>query len=325
MIRLSIIIPFYNVEKYIAQCLDSVVNQDIPLSDYEIICVNDASPDHSRDIVLDYMKRYPNIRLIEHEYNKKLGTARNTGRKAARGKYIWHVDSDDMIAHNCLKTILNQCDDYDLDVIEMGYLNLYMDDISDSVSHYQVPRDNAIYSGPDYFEKFHLDKVHTICGIWRKVYKRSFLDENNIYSPPINMGEDEAFAIDVFGKAKRIAYLDMDCYIYRRFEQSLTGSQKQNWNANKWYEASFICARYMHQAYKRTESNYSTIVRSALQRMIQYDILYWDTFRELMFPSVRKEYWNFCRKDCWKNLFVFRFFSRKKAFHYILNLININV
>ena len=77
-LRLSIIIPFYNVERFISECLDSVFDQDIPLPEYEVICVNDGSPDHSRDIVLQYMERFPNLRLIEHEKNRKLGTARNT-------------------------------------------------------------------------------------------------------------------------------------------------------------------------------------------------------------------------------------------------------
>ena len=69
-LRLSIIIPFYNVERFISECLDSVFNQDIPLSEYEVICVNDGSPDHSRDIVLQYMERFPNLRLAYEAMNR---------------------------------------------------------------------------------------------------------------------------------------------------------------------------------------------------------------------------------------------------------------
>lgn len=316
MIRLSIIIPFYNVEKYIAQCLDSVFNQDIPEEEYEVICVNDGSPDGSRDIVCSYLPHHPNLRLIDHPNNMKLGAARNTGRKAAQGNYIWHVDSDDMIAPNCLKHILKVCEDNDLDVLEMGYANLYEDGRLISVSLEQKERDNAIYAGPEYFEKYHLDKVHTICGIWRKVYMRSFLDDNAIYSPSINMGEDEAFAIEVFGKAKRMVYLDMDCYLYRRIEQSLSGDPKQNWSAQKWYEASFVCARYMHQAYCRVKNNYSHKVCAALEEMISYDILYWLTFEKLMSTNVRKQYWKLCRLNLIQNLFVLRYLTNKKKLLY---------
>ena len=109
-LRLSIIIPFYNVEQFISECLDSVFDQDIPLSEYEVICVNDGSQDGSRAIVTNYMKRYANLHLIEHEINKKLGTARNTGRSVATGNYIWNVDSDDRIVPNCLGKILNICE-----------------------------------------------------------------------------------------------------------------------------------------------------------------------------------------------------------------------
>lgn len=316
MIKLSIIIPFYNVEKYIAQCLDSVFNQDIPEEEYEVICVNDGSPDGSRDIVCSYLPHHPNLRLIDHPRNMKLGAARNTGRKAARGNYIWHVDSDDMIAPNCLKHILKVCEENDLDVLEMGYANMYDDGRLISVSLEQRERDKAIYTGPEYFEKYHLDKVHTICGIWRKVYKRSFLDDNAIYSPPINMGEDEAFAIEVFGKARRMAYLDTDCYLYRRIEQSLSGDPKQKWNAQKWYEASFVCARYMHQAYCRVKNKYSHKVCAALEDMISYDILYWHTYESLMPTKVRRQYFSLCRRDFFRNLYIFEYISFRKSFAY---------
>ena len=109
MLRLSIIIPFYNVEQYIAECLDSVYQQNIPEEEYEVICVNDASHDHSREIVLEYQKLHSNLVLVEHEFNRKLGAARNTGRAVAKGNYIWNVDSDDKIELNCLGKLLRIC------------------------------------------------------------------------------------------------------------------------------------------------------------------------------------------------------------------------
>ena len=86
MKRLSIIMPFYGVERYIRQCLESVYQQDIPESEFEVICVNDCTPDHSEEIVLEFQQRHNNLVLIRHEVNKKLGAARNTGLKAASGK-----------------------------------------------------------------------------------------------------------------------------------------------------------------------------------------------------------------------------------------------
>lgn len=320
MIRLSIIIPFYNVEKYISACLDSVFNQDIPEDEYEVICVNDGSPDGSRDIVCSYLPLHPNLRLIDHPCNMKLGAARNSGRKAARGNYIWHVDSDDMIAPNCLKHILEVCEKNDLDVLEMCYVNMRGDDISDSTSLHQLPRDNGLYTGPEYMEKFHLPYfMGGICGIWRKVYKRSFLDDNVIYSPPINMGEDVPFAIEVFGLAKRMMYLDRDYYLYRRIEQSLSGEQKKKWSADKWYETSLVCTRYMHQAFSRVRMNYSPIAQQKLNDMIVYNATLWRTF------SVSKEtkelYWHLVRKNLWINRFIFTYLTRKAKWEYFSNVI----
>ena len=97
MIRLSIIIPFYNVEQYIALCLDSVYHQDIPEEEYEVICVDDCSPDSSIAIVEEYAKKHTNLVVVRNQYNRKLGGARNAGMEVATGRYVWFVDSDDFV------------------------------------------------------------------------------------------------------------------------------------------------------------------------------------------------------------------------------------
>ena len=94
MLKLSIIIPVYNVEPYIAKCLDSCLQQDLPADEYEIIVVNDGSPDNSVVIVKDYMQRYLNVRLVNRE-NGGLSAARNTGLAHANGYYVAFLDDDD--------------------------------------------------------------------------------------------------------------------------------------------------------------------------------------------------------------------------------------
>lgn len=225
MIRLSIIIPFFNVEEYIAQCLDSVVNQDIPLSDYEIICVNDASPDRSRNIVIDYMKRYPNIRLIEHEHNKKLGTARNTGRSIAQGKYIWNVDSDDWIAPNCLADMLAECEKNDLDILLFNSASVngnsvlparninFCTEIISGLSLLRSSIANGLFS---YF-----------CPVWKQLYRKSFLDDNDLFSPEINFGEDVPFAYKSLILAQKVKYIPSQNYYHFINDYSLTGKKKK--------------------------------------------------------------------------------------------------
>ena len=106
MLRLSIVIPVYNLEGYISETLDSCLEQNIPHSDYEIICINDGSTDNSESVILGYAERYPNIRLFTQE-NAGVSAARNLGISLAEGRYIWFVDGDDIIVSNCLSEILS--------------------------------------------------------------------------------------------------------------------------------------------------------------------------------------------------------------------------
>ena len=101
---LSIVVPVYNAETYIKQCLDSLLEQDTEQEKYEIICINDGSTDDSLRILEEYAKKYDNIRLIDKQ-NEGVSVARNLGLEKACGKYVWFVDADDFIKPNCLKMI----------------------------------------------------------------------------------------------------------------------------------------------------------------------------------------------------------------------------
>ena len=96
MKKLSIILPVYNVEKFLPDCLDSIYNQDIAEDEFEIIAVIDGSPDNSKAVLLNYSKIHKNITLIEQE-NSGVSVARNNGLRNATGKYIWFIDPDDLI------------------------------------------------------------------------------------------------------------------------------------------------------------------------------------------------------------------------------------
>ena len=104
MIAITLIVPVYNVEKYLVRCLDSCLHQDLDEDEYEIIAVNDGSYDGSLKLLKEYANRYRNIVLIDKP-NGGLSSARNAGLERARGNFIWFVDSDDWIAENCLKTV----------------------------------------------------------------------------------------------------------------------------------------------------------------------------------------------------------------------------
>lgn len=120
---LSIIIPMYNVEQYIGRCLNSCYHQDIPISDYEVICVNDGSPDHVGDIAREFATMYSNLKVIDRP-NGGLSAARNTGIGNAVGDYILFLDSDDWIAENSLAKICRQLKEERPDILAICAANM---------------------------------------------------------------------------------------------------------------------------------------------------------------------------------------------------------
>ncbi len=214
---LSIIVPVYNVEKYLRECLDSLVNQT--LKDIEIIVVNDASPDNSEDIILEYMAQDSRIVYIKHEENKCLGTARNTGMKAARGQYIAFVDSDDYVDKHLYAAVIKAFEKTKTDVVifptyvfnKQGYLDIGM------------PITPArICSLPA--EKYALDLGFATA--WNKAYRREDLEKYEIYFPENTYWEDTPFWVQycfaVQPKAISLSQFGPG-YWYRQHEESING------------------------------------------------------------------------------------------------------
>ena len=118
--RLSIVIPVYNVADYIKKCVDSLEQQDIPQATYELIIINDGSPDNSKEVVLQLMKQYNNIVFIDQE-NQGVSKARNAGIEKARGKYLVFIDPDDYVATNSFCGVLKSADDSQAQITFLGY------------------------------------------------------------------------------------------------------------------------------------------------------------------------------------------------------------
>ena len=120
MIRLSIIIPIYKVAKYVEHCIRSLEIQDISKEEYEIICVNDGSPDNCKEIVEKLQKEFSNIILI-NQHNQGVSVARNNAIKRTEGKYILSIDPDDYVVANSFKRILTKIEENRLDVLYFGF------------------------------------------------------------------------------------------------------------------------------------------------------------------------------------------------------------
>lgn len=214
MCLISIVIPVYNVEDYLEQCLKSVINQD--LNDIEIICVNDGSTDNSLKILKKFASKDKRIRVISKE-NGGQASARNLGIQEANGKYISFVDSDDFIKEDMFTKLYDVAETNDLD-IAMCKVALY-DNNSGNINH------NAWYYKLGVFENFnrkifnHEDTREFTCEIsvtpYNKIYKTSLLKENNILFPEGLIFEDEKFFYDVYLRANKVSIVDEFLYYYR--------------------------------------------------------------------------------------------------------------
>lgn len=314
MVRISIVIPFYNVEHYVAQCLESVYNQDIPEEEYEVICVNDASPDHSRDIVLEYQKKHSNLILVEHEVNKKLGAARNTGRRLARGKYLWNVDSDDMIAPYCLKEMLDFCDNNDLDVLCFAY-DEYLPD-GKTVKREEGSGKTGVTTGIDFIHQYGCSHLSEFCPVWRSLYRKAFLDDNNIYSPEINMGEDVPYAFKALFLSKRMSYLDNTGYVYRLNDCSLTGS-KQPLSPALLYEKCFENTRLIIDVGQFIPSS-DIELRASCRNVANYTFRLWMNYYKNMVSHDKNSFRTICRKNfCVDKDMLKSLISRKQYVRYL--------
>lgn len=317
--RLSIVIPFYNVEKYIAECLDSVYNQDIPEEEYEVICVNDASPDGSRDIVLEYQKKHTNLILVEHEVNRKLGAARNTGRRIARGKYLWNVDSDDMIAPNCLSKILDKCEKNDLDVLLFGF-SRRLGNINESRGINPWKNTDYVFNGLSFWREQVLNNMGEISPVWTQVYSRDFLDGNDIWSPEINMGEDVPFTYKSILFAGRMMCCNDPYYVYRRNQASLSASVRKMPTPPTLYENCFICGRMVYGVIASIPPPEKE-VRESLLKASRYILLEFHQYYPRFTRNEKRQFLHLCRIDALQNMETFSILSRKQRIKHLRFLI----
>ena len=208
--RLSVIVPVYNVEKFLPRCLDSLMRQNLKEDDYEVICVDDGSTDRSPDILDNYEHLYPNVICVITQKNKGVGEARNQGLKKACGEYVAFVDSDDYIIDGAYHYILgNFCQD-DVDVVHYGCLSIYTNgrDLYDAGA---IPDGIVTFDGKG-------SKVYnkmSLPGVALQFYKRSFLEENDVEFRT-DYAEDELFNFDVFRKDPHLRMVSSNIYRYEQ-------------------------------------------------------------------------------------------------------------
>lgn len=270
MCKVSVIIPVYRVEGYIAQCALSLLNQTI--HDIEFIFINDASPDDSMTILSDIVRRFPktdsNVKIISHSYNMGLPSARNTGLKEAKGEYIFHCDSDDFVEPTMLEDLYNHAKENNADIV---WCDWYL-----SLAHSERYMPQPSLSSPE-------EAVRAmLCGtmkfnVWNKLVKRELYINNNITFPDgYGMAEDMTM-IMLFANAQTVSHLPKAYYHYVKtngtaFSQTYSDRHLSELRYNLSRTESYIKAKYGNQMERelsimKLEAKYPFLLSNNTERL----------------------------------------------------------
>ncbi|MBR6127100.1 glycosyltransferase [bacterium] len=209
MIKVSIIVPIYNVEKYLECCLSSLLNQT--LNDIEIICIDDGSTDNSSNILQRYKQTDVRIKVLT-QANSGQGIARNNAIDIACGEYIGFVDPDDYVSPQMFEILYNQAKAYNADLVEESFF------VDNQARNYRRKQKNKLNLPTNIIFNWKIRKNYAFSvnlAVWNKLYRRDFIKKHNIKFMNVLRGEDIIFTVKSRVLAEKILYIDNADYYYR--------------------------------------------------------------------------------------------------------------
>lgn len=298
LVKVSVIVPVYNVEDYIRECLDSLCYQT--LVDIEIICINDGSTDKSLEILREYESKNPKITVYSQE-NKGLSGARNAGMKHATGEYIYFIDSDDMLIPTALERMYSVSKRRSLDILLFKLINFDDETKEKSKSRYYDMKFLKEKVGEDIFshEDVGNDLFRIAVTIQGKLFKRELIEDMQFIEGLIF--EDNPFFIESFFRAERVYFLDEYLYLKRERSGSITSTHNEQFLdyisiSNILID---ICKRYgVYEKYK--EGLYSKTLGNVYFRFSEVD----DEFKDEYFQKIKQDFTD--KKDEYDNDDVFQ-------------------
>lgn len=233
---ISIIIPVYNTEKYLKECLDSIINQ--PLKSIEVFCINDASTDGSLEILNDYVRRDPRVIVINNDRNHGLGFSKNRGLNAAKGKYILAVDSDDLLMPDILQKIYDRAEKDELDMLCCNFESFFDDGFCNTENR-QLKRSYmhdypGVYSGIDFFTE--ASRNHDCMPhMWGVLYRTEWIEKENFRFPEGVVHDDLLWTYRCYYSAERLGYFPEKIYRYRVRNGSLMDAKRSFLSLKSYY------------------------------------------------------------------------------------------
>ncbi|WP_321348209.1 glycosyltransferase family 2 protein [uncultured Draconibacterium sp.] len=215
--KISVIIPVYNTEKYLTQCLDSVINQT--LSDIEILVINDRSPDNCQQILKEYEEKDSRLRVITNEQNLGLGGTRNVGISLASAQYITFLDSDDWLEITAMEECFDKLEAHKADMALYRYFKFY-----EHAKHAQPVKTlhKKIKIQTKIFTLNKSPKLFDITSSCMKVYRKKIIDLNNIKFPTKLYYEDVPFSFQFYINMNHAVLVDKPLYYYRQHDNTIT-------------------------------------------------------------------------------------------------------
>lgn len=286
--KLSIIIPVYNVEKYIRSCLESIFKQDLNAADYEVIVVNDGTSDKSMEMIADIISQHTNIKVINQE-NLSLSVARNNGIAAAKGEYILMPDSDDLLIDNSLKPLLEIALESKADLVVADFLEMTDEEINNLKN---IPQKEFQVKEKIGEQLFLEDLNPRQCYVWRTLYRRAFITENKLTFIPGIRYQDVPFSHECCLKANKCLRISWLLNIYRRGHESATYS----FNKRK---AKDLCIAIASTWKLRHIESLSPAIQRKLNNNVfaSFSLLIYWMLKNIKSYSDRKEIFDFLRHE----------------------------
>lgn len=288
--QISIIVPVYNVEQYITNCIESILAQTF--QNWELLLIDDGSPDKSGEIC-DKYAMIDNRIVTFHKENAGVSSARNLGLKNIKGKWVMFVDADDMLYNNALQVLINYVSKTKYDIIQFCFNRTWNEGMT-------LPQDSLGMSNKDYIKY-----KHAKVSVWCNLIRSTIIINNNLtFNENLKLGEDQLFIFDVLSKSRYIIHIPDVLYFYRPNEMSASNNAKIE-DTMKSIKA--------FKTYKLLHPNFEKLV----DRMLLYYLSELSINENISIKDISVIY-----KDC--NILTGKYLAKKSQMLYWLSKININ-